>query len=302
MFVLEPVDRPSDPPALPLYLSDIPRAGVEYGQLLTVLPLQRFLPVGDGHPVLVLPGLMAGDGSTWILRRILRRLGYRAHGWGLGRNIGPTAKAVTGMADLFDKLHTRYGAPVSVIGWSLGGIFARDLARNRPSSVRQVITLGSPFGIRDDSESRATWSLKRYAHLHVVPHELPLPMESQALPVPTTAIYSRFDGMVAWRTCLNPPSARAENIAVLSSHIGYGHHPATLWAIADRLAQPRGEWAPFRPPPVLRPLFPRPDALPERYLATVPIDIAGASPGYAASPNGLGSPGCLPVPVEVVRS
>lgn len=223
------------------------------------LPLQRMLPAGDGHPVLVLPGLLAGDGSTWILRRILRRLGYAAYGWGLGRNIGPTAKAVSGMRDLLDKLHSRYHTPVSLIGWSLGGIFARGLARDHPSAVRQVITLGSPFGMRDTCETRSAWSFNRYAHLHTERHELPLEMESEPLPVPTTAIYSRCDGMVAWQTCMNSPSERAENIAVRSSHIGYGHNPPVVWAIADRLAQPQGAWAPFRPPKVLSPLFPRPD-------------------------------------------
>lgn len=261
--MLDSADRPANAPALYLYLTDIPRAGIEYGQLLTVLPLQRLLPVGDGHPVLVLPGLLAGDGSTWILRRILRRLGYRTHGWRLGRNLGPTAKAVAGMVDLLDGLADRYGQPVSMIGWSLGGIFARTLARRSPSAVRQVITLGSPFAMQAASESRATPSFQRYQHLHTVSHKFPLPTESGPLPVPTTSIYSRYDGMVAWRTCLNPPSARAENIAVRSSHIGYGHHPAAVWAIADRLAQPRGEWAPFRPPGALRALFPRPDAAPQ---------------------------------------
>jgi pimeloyl-ACP methyl ester carboxylesterase len=215
----------------------------------------------------VLPGLLAGDGSTWILRRMLRRVGYRAHGWALGRNIGPTAKAVAGMADLLDDLHTRYNAPVSLIGWSLGGIFARTLARRHPSAVRQVITLGSPFGMTHASESRSTWSFNRYAHLHVERHELPLEMESEALPVPATAFYSRLDGMVAWQTCMNVPSERAENIAVRSSHIGYDHNPAVVWAIADRLAQPRGVWVPFRPPAVLRPLFPRPDTPPEPKVA-----------------------------------
>lgn len=207
--VLEPADRPCDAPGWFLYLTDIPRAGVEYGQLLAVLPLQRMLPAGDGHPVLVLPGLLAGDGSTWILRRILRRLGYAAYGWGLGRNIGPTAKAVSGMRDLLDKLHSRYHTPVSLIGWSLGGIFARGLARDHPSAVRQVITLGSPFGMRDTCETRSAWSFNRYAHLHTERHELPLEMESEPLPVPTTAIYSRCDGMVAWQTCMNSPSERA---------------------------------------------------------------------------------------------
>jgi pimeloyl-ACP methyl ester carboxylesterase len=255
-------------PGLALYLTDIPRALAEYGQLVTVLPLHRTLPTGDGHPVLVLPGLLAGDGSTWTLRRLLRRRGYRAHGWGLGRNIGPTAKAVAGMAGRLHELHTRYDAPVSLIGWSLGGIFARALARRRPSAVRQVITLGSPFRVEDEGQTRATPSFKRYAHLHVERPARPVELETEPLPVPATSIYSRFDGMVAWQTCLDMPSARAENIAVLSSHIGYGHHPAAVWAIADRLAQPLGAWAPFRPPAVLRPLFPRPDTPSQRRLAT----------------------------------
>ena len=163
----EAVDRRGAAPALALYLTDIPRAVAEYGQLVSALPLQRALPVGDGHPVLVLPGLLAGDGSTWALRRLLRRLGYRAHGWRLGRNIGPTAKAVRGMAERLDELHTRYDAPVSLVGWSLGGIFARAMARHHPSAVRQVITLGSPFRMADESQTRATPSFKRYAHLHV---------------------------------------------------------------------------------------------------------------------------------------
>ncbi|OBK19270.1 esterase/lipase family protein [Mycobacterium asiaticum] len=249
-------------PPLGLYLTDIPRAVVEYGQLLSVLPLQHKLPVGDRHPVLVLPGLLAGDGTTYTLRRVLTRLGYRAHGWGLGVNIGPTPKVVAGIYELLDELHTRYDAPVSLIGWSLGGIFARRLARRNPAAVRQVITLGSPYRMQHAGQSRATASFNLFARLHAERHELPLASENEPLPVPSTSIYSRYDGMVAWQTCIDASSERAENIAVLSSHIGYGHHPATIWAIADRLAQPAGTWTPFRPPAALRPLFPRPVANP----------------------------------------
>jgi pimeloyl-ACP methyl ester carboxylesterase len=263
MLVPEAMDRHFAAPALALYYTDLPRAAIEYAQLLTALPLRRILPVGDGHPVLVLPGLMAGDRSTWMLRRLLRSLGYRAHGWRLGRNIGPTAKAVFGMVDRLDELHTRYDAPVSLIGWSLGGIFARALARRHPSSVRQVITLGSPFRIAHERESRATPTLNRYAHLHVERPGLPLEAEADPMPVPATSVYSRYDGMVAWQTCLETPSSQAENIAVRSSHFGYGHHPAVVWAIADRLAQPHGRWTPFQPPALLGALFPRPDIPPQ---------------------------------------
>src|ERR1700757_3957137 len=91
-------EEPSAPP-LQLYLSDPGRAAVEFGLLLGALPLSKALPTGDGHPVLVLPGLMAGDDSTWPLRRLLRRLGYRVHGWRLGGNLGPAPVAINGVGD-----------------------------------------------------------------------------------------------------------------------------------------------------------------------------------------------------------
>jgi pimeloyl-ACP methyl ester carboxylesterase len=267
----QPVNRParSGAPGLVFSVTDPGRAAVEFGLLVSALPLRRALPVGDGHPVLVLPGLLAGDGSTLPLRRILRDLGYRVHGWRLGRNLGPTAEAVAGMGERLAELHTRYQAPISLIGWSLGGIYAREMARRRPDWIRQVITLGSPFRLSDERQSHATRAFNRYSHRHIAPAGLPLDHETEALPVPATSIYSRHDGVVAWQTCLDRPSPRAENIAVIGSHFGYGHNPAVVWVIADRLAQPHGQWTPFRPPAMLRPLFPQPDtARPERRVAS----------------------------------
>ena len=249
----------NDGPCLPLYLTEPGRAVADFGLYLAARPLMPRLPRGDGHPVLVLPGLLADDVSTRALRATLRRLDYRVHGWGLGRNIGPTAVCVTGMRDRLTELTDRYQRPVSLIGWSLGGIFARDIARRAPDAVRQVITLGSPFRLARNSQSRATRVFERYSHLHIEHRTLPLEHDAGPLPVPATSIYSHLDGIVAWQTCLDVPSERCENIAVLASHLGLGHHPAALWAIADRLAQPEGTWAPFRPPLFLRPAFPRPD-------------------------------------------
>jgi len=247
-----------------LYVTDPARAVAEYGLLVAALPLGRLLPVGDGHPVLVLPGLLADDTSTWTLRRILRDLGYRVHGWRLGRNLGPTAATVAGLQSRLLDLQSRYDSAVSLIGWSLGGIYARALARDTPVAVRQVITLGSPIRLAHERQSRASRAFNRYAHLHVVPRELPPESGVDALPVAATSIYSRYDGIVAWQACLESPSARAENIAVVASHLGFGHHPAVIWAVADRLAQPSGQWTPFRPPRTLRPLYPRADRPPER--------------------------------------
>jgi pimeloyl-ACP methyl ester carboxylesterase len=254
--------RQSDGPALPLYLSEPGRAMADYGLYLAARPLAARLPRGDGHPVLVLPGLLADDVSTRALRTVLRRLDYRVHGWGLGRNIGPTAACVAGMRDKIDHLNDEYGRPVSLIGWSLGGIFARDLARRSPGSVRQVITLGSPFRIARQSQSRATKVFERFSHLHVEHRTFPLEHDAEPLPVPATSIYSHFDGIVHWQTCLNTPGERCENIAVMASHLGLGHHPASIWAITDRLAQPEGSWQPFKAPYFLRPAFPKP-AIPE---------------------------------------
>jgi pimeloyl-ACP methyl ester carboxylesterase len=262
--------RQKDGPSLQLYLSEPGRAAADLGLYLAMRPALQHLPHGDGHPVLVLPGLLADDTSTRILRTTLRHLGYRVHGWRLGRNIGPTAACVTGMRDRIDELHDRYQRPVSLIGWSLGGIFARDLARRTPDSVRQVITLGSPFRLERHSQTRATRAFDRFAHLHVEHRELPLEADGCPLPVPSTSIYSHLDGIVHWQTCLDLPGEHCENIAVMASHLGLGHHPAALYAIADRLAQPEGTWTPFRPPLLLRPAFPRPD---------VP---AGAAPTVAA--------------------
>jgi pimeloyl-ACP methyl ester carboxylesterase len=247
-----------DGPALPFYLTEPGRAVGDYGLYLAARPLISRLPRGDGHPVLVLPGLLADDISTRTLRAVLRRLGYDAQGWGLGRNIGPTAACVNGTRDLLAHLSDKHQRPVSLIGWSLGGIFARDLARQSPESVRQVITLGSPFRLARNSQSRATKVFDRFSHLHVEHRTLPLESESIPLTVPATSIYSHYDGIVHWQTCLNTPGERCENIAVMASHLGLGHHPASIWAVADRLAQREGAWTPFRAPRFLRPAFPKP--------------------------------------------
>jgi pimeloyl-ACP methyl ester carboxylesterase len=253
---------PITPPARHLLLLE-GRALLELAALLTTYPLLRRAPRGDGHPVIVFPGLMASDFSTRVLRRFLRDQGYAAHGWRLGRNLGPSPALVTGMVERLGAIRTRYGRRVSLIGWSLGGIYARELARRFTDDVRQVITLASPF--RDLEATNVPRFLRDIAQRQPLPDEADHRRVLHApLSVPTTAIYSRTDGITAWRSCRLDESPRSQNIEVASSHLGIGHHPVALLTIADRLAQPEGAWERFTPPVGWRwPFVPRLETEPE---------------------------------------
>jgi len=223
------------------------RALLELAALVPAYPVLRRAPRGDGHPVLVLPGFMASDFSTRSLRAFLRDRGYQAHGWKLGRNLGPRPEIVVGLAERFRELRERHGRPLSLIGWSLGGIYARELARRAPDAVRQVITLGSPF--RDVEATNVPRFLRALAERRRMPEEEAFrQLLGEPLPVPTTAIYSRSDAIASWQSCREEEGPLRENIRVESSHLGMGHNPVVLLTIADRLAQPEGRWNPFVPP------------------------------------------------------
>jgi hypothetical protein len=241
------------PPRRLLFLEG--RVVLEWVALLPAFPLLRRAPRGDGHPVLVLPGFMAGDGSTLMLRRFLRGLGYRTHGWRLGRNVGPSSEMARSLAERLSDLRRRYDRRVTLIGWSLGGIYARELARRFPEDVRQVITIASPF--RDPDATNVPTALLLRRRLH--PDESAFRERLAApLQVPSTAIYSRTDGIVSWRSCCEDVGPQRESIEVESSHLGMGHHPVVLLTIAERLRQAEGAWRPFQPPEGWRwPLAPR---------------------------------------------
>jgi pimeloyl-ACP methyl ester carboxylesterase len=221
------------------------RAIPEFGAFLGALPLLSLAPRGDGHPVLVLPGLVTSDISTRPLRAFLKRQGYTVSGWGLGRNFGPRPGIQEGMLTLLRELNETSGRKVSIVGWSLGGVYARQLAKMEPDRVRSVVTLGSPFG----GQPTATNAWRIY---EIVSGRRAADQDTSfggtiadPPPVPTTAIFSRTDGICAWQVCVEQVSPKTENIEVQGSHCGLGHNPAVVYALADRLAQAEGRWRPF---------------------------------------------------------
>ena len=246
------------PPSRLLTLAEPGRAMGELASFYALRPLLSGLPRGDGHGVLVLPGFMASDYSTRPLRSLLADLGYDAVGWNLGRNVRVDNARIEAMMACVEELHERTGAKISIVGWSLGGVFARELAKMAPEKVRSVISLGSP--ISDDRGHTNAARLFEYLN-----GKEPEPMQggnfralAEAPPVPTTAILTRTDGVVHWRGSVQCGDREdCENIEVLASHCGLGVNPAAVYAIADRLAQAEGEWKPFRAKGIANLFFPR---------------------------------------------
>lgn len=209
-----------------------------------------FAPDGDGHPVLTLPGFLGGDRSTGLIRRYLRSKNYDPYPWTLGRNNGPHSSGEGGalldarITDIFEQT----GRKVSLVGWSLGGVMARNAARRIPEKVRQVITLGSPFDAGRNSSSIGR--LFRYVSgrdpnsdefQEVLDYNRPPPPIS----VPSTAIFTKTDGVVHWKTCVERPAPNTDNIEVYASHIGLGLNPVVYFLLAERLSVPVEEWSPF---------------------------------------------------------
>jgi pimeloyl-ACP methyl ester carboxylesterase len=238
------------------------RAPWEWGTAMAAWPMLRMLniwpkPVSEAaHHVIVYPGLAATDLSTQPLRAFLRDMGYHVHGWYQGRNRGPGRGVLERLEEQLVAVQSDAGAQLTLIGWSLGGVYARELAKTHPKLVRQVITLGTPFA----HGPRATnaWRIYEMLSGETVPDEVRTLELAKAPPVPITSIYSKTDGVVAWQASVQAPQnahPKIENIEVVASHFGIGANPAAWYVIADRLAQRQNEWKPFATPPRAQFLF-----------------------------------------------
>jgi len=241
------------PPSPWLLMMEAGRAPWEYAATLAMGPWLSRLPRGDGHAVVVFPGLGASELSTRPLRAFLDRLGYATHDWGLGRN-RPRQGLLDACRERVQAIAQQAGGKVSLVGWSLGGVYARELAKQLQPLTRCVITLGTPFA----GHVRATNAARAYELMSGQPlqHD---PVRAERLrrapPVPTTSIYSRSDGVVAWQCSLNDEAPHTENIEIHASHLGLGVNPLALYAVADRLRQDPQRWQRFDPREVPRWLF-----------------------------------------------
>lgn len=206
------------------------------------------LRAGDGHPVIIFPGLAIDGSGVEPLRDYCESLGYTAIDWGRGYNIGPTGDLEPWLADLAAhtaELLRRHGSTATLIGWSLGGIYAREVGKLLASQVRQVITIGTPFNAEAD-HTNVGWLLRLFSASPAAADAVLSQRLRTPPPLPTTSIYSRSDGVVAWETCCHAhPSGQVQDIEVDGSHIGMGWNPAVLRIVADRLSQQPANWQPY---------------------------------------------------------
>jgi pimeloyl-ACP methyl ester carboxylesterase len=204
------------------------------------------LPRGDGHPVLVIPAFVTSDLMTASFRRLLAALGYAVEGWGAGLNLGPTPSAWAAVNRRLVTMANKGGRPVSLVGYSLGGVLARALANDHPGLVRQVITICSPFRVPTASPLLPVYRALSRWHID---QEFALARLASPPPVPTTAIYAPHDRVVAWTSCIDEPGPKGEtitreNIAIDGVHTTMLTNPQTIRAVAERLARPPGASAP----------------------------------------------------------
>jgi pimeloyl-ACP methyl ester carboxylesterase len=205
------------------------------------------LPQGDGHAVLVVPGMLSGDFYFRTFRKRISEKGYKAYGWRQGFNMGLSKKKAAALGKRLEQIYAENGnRKITVIGHSLGGIYARELAREYPDMVRDVISLGSPFGgaVKETPEMLR----KAFNFFSRNPDLFDPELDTRSLtppPMPATSIFSKKDVIIKWQNCLNPDEPQAENIEVTATHMGLPFHPPSLVAIFDRLAQKEGSWQAF---------------------------------------------------------
>jgi hypothetical protein len=192
---------------------------------------------GGGEAVMVVPGFASDDGWTARLRGFLNAIGYDAVGWGPGRNRGNVPKLIPQVVEQTDRLAQKRRGTVRLVRWSLGGYLAREAARERPELVERVITLGAPIVGGPTYTASAPMYIRQGFDLGEIAATV-LERERRPITVPVFAVYSRSDGVVAWRACIDRfDNPRVEHHEVHSSHLGMVNSPRVFRLLAHLLAR-----------------------------------------------------------------
>ncbi len=214
------------------------RAGAEAGQLMLAMPLIRLQAKrGKGEPVLVLPGFMADDNSTFILRQFLNSIGYKSYPWGLGVNRRKMLDFLPPIAEQVSQLSAKHQQKVSLVGWSRGGILAREVARDHPALVDRVITIGSPVKGGTKVSSIGTMVQRETGLTSKEMSQLLRLRQLTPIEVPIRAIDSKLDGIVSWKACIDEVSKNVKHFEIRGSHIGMGTNADVYRLLPKLLAE-----------------------------------------------------------------
>ncbi len=216
------------------------RLAAEASALMLQLPMLRLLEPSGKGPVMVLPGFMADDNLTWLLRRFLEGQGYRVYPWGLGVNRGPMMQYLPTILESLERICDQHGAAPSIVGWSRGGVLAREAARDRPDFVRSIVTLGSPVrgGVHGTSIGR--WVTQQTGMTPEQIRQTLRERQQRLIETPITAIYSKTDGVVSWQACVDDLNPKVTHVEVPSSHVGLVVNSAVYRQTARALAPRHG--------------------------------------------------------------
>jgi pimeloyl-ACP methyl ester carboxylesterase len=201
-----------------LNLTEGSRAFFQFVKCIWFMQFYKFQSIGKKQPILVIPGLLGSDFSTGMLRKFLEKNDYEAYTWNRGRNLG-NIKDLDFLTERIKELQQKHQQKIILIGWSLGGVYARELAKRNPELVKQIITLGSPFAALE-APNHAKWVFDLFNNIEDIEKSFRDQIPNPA-PIPTTAIYSKSDGIVPWQACMEVPTATHNNIEVNSAHLGF---------------------------------------------------------------------------------
>lgn len=223
------------------------RAPLEAAAFLIAARQIDGLPRGDGHPVMFLPGFAMGDEALRPMSRAIGRLGYAVYGWDQGRNLGLRSRVLQSLLKRAADLRRQHAADVSLVGWSAGGLYAREMARLGPGAIRRIITLGAPIDGSRGAQPLVGLVVRAFDTLQASRGNAGFVPQRAAPPVPCTAIHSKTDGVVAWQSSLEAEGPTVENVEVTGTHLALGFNLDVLRIIATRLAAAVGGGTPDAP-------------------------------------------------------